>query len=288
MLALILVACGGNKAEGPSAKKSTTSTTPTTTTTTVLTASDVQFVAMVRVDSGVLGLVGQLSQSDSFSGSDSEIVEIGRAVCDDIADDPSGRTPEAVIGSWQIDNPNDSNAKLGQLAVNFYCPEFGPIVESRRPAPTTAPPAPTTPRPAPTTAPAPVSELRGTIKLEPSTNRRSVYDDGTVGADNPTCVADVGDVQVGTSVTAYDGAGGILGTGQIASSQWVDLVENYSGPIGGTPGITYTWGKCLLSFSISDLPSVDFYSVEVGRRGRTNFSRSDLDAQGWNVQLTLV
>jgi hypothetical protein len=44
---------------------------------------------------------------------------------------------------------------------------------------------------------------------------------------------------------------------------------------------------CRFSFAITGLPKVDFYGVEVQRRGRLNYSLSDMKTNGWVVELVL-
>ncbi len=44
--------------------------------------------------------------------------------------------------------------------------------------------------------------------------------------------------------------------------------------------------RCSLAFEV-EVEKSDFYSVAVGHRGDTTYSRADLEAADWSVQLSL-
>lgn len=78
------------------------------------------------------------------------------------------------------------------------------------------------------------------------------------------------DIQAGTDVVVRDGAGAILATAA--------LVDD---PAGSSAA------RCAYTFQVPDVPSADFYTIEVGRRGDLTYSRADLQERGWTVGFTL-
>lgn len=103
--------------------------------------------------------------------------------------------------------------------------------------------------------------LRGDLTLR----SESIIDNGNV------CGGTGGysDIRPGASVTVYDADGRIIGSGHISNST-----------TAGSP----QQPDCQLSFAVEVPAGLDFYSVEVGRRGRVTFP-ADRAEQG--VQLTL-
>jgi serine/threonine-protein kinase len=77
------------------------------------------------------------------------------------------------------------------------------------------------------------------------------------------------DMQLGAVVTVRDGSDKVIATGRIVTSE----------PLG-----TH---QCHFTFRVSDVPDADFYQVEVSHRGALTFSRTEMDAQGWALALTL-
>jgi hypothetical protein len=53
------------------------------------------------------------------------------------------------------------------------------------------------------------------------------------------------------------------------------------------PMIDVQFGVCAFDFTVSDLRDGEFLSVEVSHRGKVTYSRTDLEANGWAVGLTL-
>lgn len=130
------------------------------------------------------------------------------------------------------------------------------------------------------------------------------------------------DISVGAQVTVYDGTGAIMATTNLAPGTLTNVGETQkigdrtnagTGPdiatyINGTtenfdaaqkafedaqaeweaslPQITRSWGNCQFTFTAT-LSDADFYSVEVAHRGKVNYSRADLEAKAWHVDLTL-
>jgi hypothetical protein len=95
---------------------------------------------------------------------------------------------------------------------------------------------------------------------------------GTVEKRVSTCqgVGGYADIKEGLQVTIKDAAGTIVGTSALVFDK--------------TPSPPQT---CAYTFEVSGLPDATFYNVEAGRRGAVTFSRADLDARGWRVELTL-
>lgn len=68
------------------------------------------------------------------------------------------------------------------------------------------------------------------------------------------------------------------------------VVKDQAGTIVAT-GVTGTAatapGGCVMAFTIPAVPDVPFYSVEIGHRGAVTYSKADLVAKGWKLDLTL-
>lgn len=77
------------------------------------------------------------------------------------------------------------------------------------------------------------------------------------------------DIRSGLGVTVRDGSGSILATGRLGR-----------GTMDGSV-------KCIFPFEIAALPKVDFYAVEVGRRGELSYSFDELERMGWQVGFSL-
>lgn len=77
-----------------------------------------------------------------------------------------------------------------------------------------------------------------------------------------------GDLRDGTAVSISDGAGQLLGTGQLVSGS---LALN---------GVTF-------EFRITDVPERDFYTVKVANRGELPYSLSQLVDKGWQVDASI-
>lgn len=107
----------------------------------------------------------------------------------------------------------------------------------------------------------PTRTLTGTFTL---------IDSGVVG-DSTYCFGTGGydDVRGGMKVTVRDGSGTIIATGDTDD------------------GRTESSVICVLEFSLSDVPIVDFYEIEVGRRGSISYSYDELDEVDFDVAFTL-
>jgi hypothetical protein len=45
--------------------------------------------------------------------------------------------------------------------------------------------------------------------------------------------------------------------------------------------------RCVWTFSLPGLPSRDQYGVEIGERGEVTYTREELEAAGWNIDVSL-
>ena len=111
-----------------------------------------------------------------------------------------------------------------------------------------------------TTVASPVYEIRGIFTLM----------DADIGGSTSNCRGTGGykDIKSGLSVTVRDGSGDVVATGRLGDGK-------------RTP----TW--CRFEFSVGGLPEVDFYSVEVGRRGELTYSFKEMEDINWEVTFKL-
>lgn len=99
--------------------------------------------------------------------------------------------------------------------------------------------------------------------------------DGAIRSDNnpDTCVGDGGydDIRGGIAVTVRDGSGTVIATGELGS--------------GETELLLIDW--CTFPIVVKDVPTAEFYSIEVGRRGELTYSHEEMEDQDWSVFFTL-
>lgn len=131
------------------------------------------------------------------------------------------------------------------------------------------------------------------------------------------------DVDTGSQVTIYDATGAIIATTTLGDGVLVDVTETrqMADRTGAGPGpdlaafmdlsvdvqtsferydaavaeweatlpqFTRTFGQgCRFPFAAVIGDAGDFFSVEVAHRGKVNYSRTDLEATGWQVELNL-
>ncbi|MBK3584285.1 hypothetical protein JHN49_11305 [Streptomyces sp. MBT57] len=75
------------------------------------------------------------------------------------------------------------------------------------------------------------------------------------------------DIEEGTSVTVYDGAGDITATGILGTS-------------------TYAGGLCVFDIAIDNVPTGEkFYQVEVSHRGKVHLTADEAEAGKLSVSL---
>lgn len=78
------------------------------------------------------------------------------------------------------------------------------------------------------------------------------------------------DIHGGTAVTVYDGAGTLIGTGQ--------LDEGLRNPFDG---------NCLFGFTVADIPRLKgFYQYEISHRGKLSLTEAEATAVG-SIQAVL-
>jgi hypothetical protein len=89
-------------------------------------------------------------------------------------------------------------------------------------------------------------------------------------ADGQGCEGTSGydDIDEGTQVTVTDGAGKTLGVGNLG------IGRNES-------------GSCSFEFSIPNVADADFYKIEVSHRGELSYSKKELVAKNWRVEVAL-
>lgn len=100
-----------------------------------------------------------------------------------------------------------------------------------------------------------------------------------------------GGLTLNDSDTAANGCTGTGGYSDITSGASV-TVENQSGTVIGTgtigPGTSGTeLGSCVYTFSVPGLPDESFYQVEVSHRGFVSYSKADIVADRWIIEVTL-
>lgn len=104
----------------------------------------------------------------------------------------------------------------------------------------------------------------------------------------------------GMNVTIRNGSGEIVASGNTSS---LDAEEQYGSdsdaaeqeePEGDEEPMSpqeladamFDFLGCTVVFEV-DVPTEDFYAIEVGRRGELSYSRQELEEKDWNVSLTL-
>lgn len=118
--------------------------------------------------------------------------------------------------------------------------------------------------------PSPAVHLTGTFGLLRGSNGSAVWAGGPAQGE---CVGTGGysDFRGGMSVVVKDQAGSIIATSSTAM---------------GHP-TTDGAGTCLMAFDVAPIPDAPFYSIEIGHRGAITYSKADLVAKAWHLDLTL-
>jgi hypothetical protein len=99
------------------------------------------------------------------------------------------------------------------------------------------------------------------------------------------CTADGGysDIAEGAAVTVYDPSGKVIGVGSLdAGTVSKDVTTSGSALTTGPPYYPY---ECAWTFTVEDLPAVNFYGVAVSHRGTINVPKSELDTDGVHLNL---
>lgn len=158
----------------------------------------------------------------------------------------------------------------------------GSVAEST----TTAVPATTTTAP-PATVPPTTVPVQHTL-----TGVFTVYQaHSTGGTGNPNCFGFRGfeDLGAGATVTVKDASGTIVGVGTLGPCRIIDQrTETLPGDASlGIPDYTSTWGWPQFDFTVPSLPDSAFYAVSISNRDGQNYSKADLEASGWRVELSV-
>jgi hypothetical protein len=147
-----------------------------------------------------------------------------------------------------------------------------PIIVYVTPAPTAPPTASPTveaspePTVAPTTVPTPVQHtISGSLLLIDMSGRGVGYSvaSGCGGRGGYS------DISEGAQVTVRDDAGKVIATGHLGAGGWASGMS------------------CRFDFTIGSVPDAEFYQVEVSHRGPMSYSRADMEAMHWSVEMTL-
>jgi hypothetical protein len=80
-------------------------------------------------------------------------------------------------------------------------------------------------------------------------------------------------------VRALDTDGTVLATGSLVALPAPTDAQ------GGIPDAERR--RCVWSFSLPGLPPRERYAISIGDRGSVDYSRTDLEAAGWNVDVAL-
>lgn len=113
-------------------------------------------------------------------------------------------------------------------------------------------------------AKSPIYSLKGTITLIDSDIEGVNYCYGTGG---------YSDIKGGMAVTVMNEKGEILATGS---------VENGKRPPG-----QFSEVSCVLEFQLEEIPKSNFYSIEIGRRGKLNYSFEEIQKNNWELELSI-
>jgi hypothetical protein len=76
------------------------------------------------------------------------------------------------------------------------------------------------------------------------------------------------DIEAGLQVVISNEANTVIGNGALGPGEITD-------------------DGCLFRFQVRDVPVAKFYNIEVGRRGKLNYSYDQMKAASWGVSLTL-
>jgi hypothetical protein len=76
------------------------------------------------------------------------------------------------------------------------------------------------------------------------------------------------DIRIGSSVVVTNDSGATIGAASLT---------------GGTP----TNPGCRFAFTVPNVPDAPFYSVKVNQRAGPTWSRAEMEANGWKIELTL-
>src|SRR3569832_507388 len=109
------------------------------------------------------------------------------------------------------------------------------------------------------------------------------------GVEGQFCSGENGydDIEGGRQILVKNNKGEILATGELGQGEGVktgigEKLEQTAIEAGlGTPL------KCQFPITIENVPQVDFYTIEIGRRGGMTYTAKDLQQKGWKIELRL-
>lgn len=97
------------------------------------------------------------------------------------------------------------------------------------------------------------------------------------------------DIRPGSQVVVRGDAGQIVATGSLQAGKLVKRAIMYWP--GDVPEDEATFfypdWDCELRLRVANIPEADFYTVEVSHRGEATYSRAELEAENWRLELTL-
>ncbi len=219
-----------------------------------------------------------------------------------------------LLGIW---NHSSNQRELRDLAHRMHVKSTTPEITTSTPPPqvlgdTTIAPSPASPEPAstiPTTTPPPTTTTATTTtttrpsSTHPATTTPPAVPSGPrllLGAVSlrqvqhwtdtpPECrgLGQLSDVTVGTPVVVRDASGKPIALGTLGECQFVEsgfeLAQTTpkaqtDGAVGGIPRFTV---------EIPDIPDSDRYTVQVGRYDPVRFSRAEIGAGTWRMQMLI-
>ncbi len=100
--------------------------------------------------------------------------------------------------------------------------------------------------------------------------------DSNLGGYNDNCYGTGGysDISSGMSITVIDDKGTIVATGQTGFG---NHPENNS----------YSSVTCIFKFDVRQIPKRNFYTFDLGRRGKLSYSFAELEEMNWKLWLSL-
>ncbi len=85
------------------------------------------------------------------------------------------------------------------------------------------------------------------------------------------------DIKEGAQVTIRDETDTVIAAGRLSEGQ-IKTTEL---------GLDLVSADCIFLFEVTDVPSANFYTVEVSHRGGLTYSLDEMDALDWEVSLSL-
>ena len=99
--------------------------------------------------------------------------------------------------------------------------------------------------------------------------------DAEIRGSNDNCYGTGGysDMDGYIPITVWDGSGKMIATGHTSN--------------GKRPNGEYSSVVCIFTFEIDNIPESNFYTIEIGRRGKLNYSFNQMQEMGWDLALSL-